>query len=105
MFFYKLIIHIINKFEDEILNQEDPGDILGPIKKKKNTDSSLTYVSDSFLSHIPFVNRLVGTEFWESLITQAQFTQINEDQVKELLSSYDPDILTFRPKKKSDSKH
>ncbi len=99
IFFYKFIVTIINKYEEDILSQEDTADILSPIRKRKNTDSSLTYVSDSFLSSIPLVNRLVGTEFWESLIAEAQKTQISESQVYELLGTFDPVLVAFRPAK------
>ncbi len=99
IFFYKFVINIINKYEGDILSQEDAGDILVPIKSRKNTDLSLTYVSDSFLSSIPIVNRLVGTELWEALISEAQKTEINEEQVRELLGTYDPSIRTFRPRR------
>jgi len=99
VFFYKFIIHIINTFEKEILDQEDPGDVFGPIKKHKNTDTTTTYISDSFISQIPFLGRLWGKEFWETLITGAENVKINETHVKDLLTSFDPSILTFRPKK------
>ncbi len=77
----------MNKFQDDILSQEDPGDMLGSIKKKKNTDP--THLSDSFWSKIPVVGKYVGTEFWEALITESLSSPINVQRVKELMACYD----------------
>jgi len=88
-FFYKLVLHIINKYEDEIIGNGTSGEVLKSIRRCKNTDKAPKYDKSSLLSRIPLLNRLWGKELWESLITEAAKIELNEKLIGELLNSYD----------------
>lgn len=95
-FFYRLVIHIINKYESEIVGKEGSDMLLGSIRRCKNTDKAPKYDASSFISRIPLLNRLWGKELWQSLIAEALKVEIDERFIRELLSTYDSSTKTFR---------
>ena len=86
IFFYKVIIQIINKHEKAILDPKNSDDVFGSIRRHRNTDQ------DSIISRIPLINKVFGAEFWTDLIVEASKLKLNESQINELLNSCDTNL-------------
>jgi hypothetical protein len=91
IYFYKFILYILNHFEDDILAEDDLGDILLPIKSRKNTDKF-----ERFLSKIPIIKKFAGREFWDKILVGCKKIEIDKANINQMLTNFDAERLTFK---------
>ena len=92
IFFYKLVVKILEKNQPEILKANDLDEILKPIR---NSSNHIQGISKLF-SYIPhFGNKFQGM-YWEDLINSTYKVDLDEINIKNMLEIYDSNTLNFK---------
>jgi len=97
IFFYKFIIHLLRTFEENILSNDDISEMISPMREGKPKGKF-----HKFMSAIPLFNRIIDESKWLELIADCKNEKLDERNIKDLLSRYDPENLRFKfvfPKK------